>query len=50
MVASDSDFGFVVIEPLTPAEVTELFEPRHPPSRSRTSAASCMAASGEPVR
>lgn len=25
MVASDSDFGFVVIEPLTPAEVAELF-------------------------
>lgn len=25
MVASDSDFGFVVIEPLSPAEVTELF-------------------------
>lgn len=25
MVASDSDFGFVVLEPLTPAEVTELF-------------------------
>ena len=30
MVASDSDFGFVVIEPLTPAEVTELFEAAAP--------------------
>ena len=25
LVASDSDFGFVVVEPLSPAEVTELF-------------------------
>lgn len=30
MVASDSDFGFVVVEPLTPAEVTELFEAAAP--------------------
>lgn len=30
MVASDSDFGFVVIEPLTPAEVTELFDAAAP--------------------
>jgi arsenite methyltransferase len=33
MVASDSDFGFVVIEPLTPAEVTELFEAAAPAFR-----------------
>ena len=30
MVASDSDFGFVVIEPLTPAEVAELFDAAAP--------------------
>lgn len=30
MVASDSDFGFVVIEPLTPLEVAELFEAAAP--------------------
>jgi len=30
MVASDSDFGFVVIEPLTPAEITELFDAAAP--------------------
>lgn len=30
MVASDSDFGFVVVEPLTPTEVTELFEAAGP--------------------
>jgi ubiquinone/menaquinone biosynthesis C-methylase UbiE len=30
MVASDSDFGFVVVEPLTSAEVTELFEAAAP--------------------
>lgn len=30
MVASDSDFGFVVIEPLTPAEATELFDAAAP--------------------
>ncbi|MGF1595724.1 MAG: methyltransferase domain-containing protein [Acidimicrobiales bacterium] len=33
MVASDSDFGFVVIEPLTPAEVTELFDAAAPAFR-----------------
>ena len=30
MVASDSDFGFVVIEPLAPAEITELFDAAAP--------------------
>ncbi|MCP5025112.1 MAG: methyltransferase domain-containing protein [Actinomycetia bacterium] len=30
MVASDSDFGFVVIEPLTPAEIAELFDAAAP--------------------
>lgn len=30
MVASDSDFGFVVIEPLAPTEVTELFDAAAP--------------------
>ncbi len=30
MVASDSDFGLVVIEPLSPAEATELFEAAAP--------------------
>ncbi|MDH3678562.1 MAG: methyltransferase domain-containing protein [Acidimicrobiia bacterium] len=30
MVASDSDFGFVVIEPLTPPEITELFDAAAP--------------------
>ena len=30
MVSSDSDFGFVVIEPLTPAEITELFDAAAP--------------------
>ena len=30
MVASDSDFGFVVVEPLTPAEITELFDAAAP--------------------
>ncbi len=33
MVASDSDFGFVVIEPLAPTEVTELFEAAAPAFR-----------------
>ncbi len=33
MVASDSDFGFVVIEPLDPTEVTELFEAAAPAFR-----------------
>ena len=33
MVASDSDFGFVVIEPLAPSEVTELFEAAAPAFR-----------------
>ncbi len=30
MVASDSDFGFVVVEPLEPSEITELFEAAAP--------------------
>ncbi len=30
LVASDSDFGFVVVSPLTPAEVAELFEAAAP--------------------
>jgi ubiquinone/menaquinone biosynthesis C-methylase UbiE len=30
MVASDSDFGFVVIEPLAPLEITELFDAAAP--------------------
>ena len=30
MVASDSDFGFVVVEPLTPIEITELFDAAAP--------------------
>ena len=33
MVASDSDFGFVVVEPLTPAEVAEVFEAAAPAFR-----------------
>lgn len=33
MVASDSDFGFVVVEPLTPAEVTEVFDAAAPAFR-----------------
>ncbi|MEO5898529.1 MAG: methyltransferase domain-containing protein [Ilumatobacteraceae bacterium] len=33
MVASDSDFGFVVVEPLLPTEVTELFEAAAPAFR-----------------
>lgn len=33
MVASDSDFGFVVIEPLDPTEVTELFAAAAPAFR-----------------
>jgi ubiquinone/menaquinone biosynthesis C-methylase UbiE len=33
MVASDSDFGFVVVEPLDPVEVTELFEAAAPAFR-----------------
>jgi ubiquinone/menaquinone biosynthesis C-methylase UbiE len=33
MVASDSDFGFVVIEPLDPAEVAELFQAAAPAFR-----------------
>ena len=33
MVASDSDFGFVVVAPLTPAETAELFEAAAPAFR-----------------
>ena len=33
MVASDSDFGFVVVEPLTPAEIVELFDAAAPAFR-----------------
>lgn len=33
IVASDSDFGFVVVEPLTPAEVAELFDAAAPAFR-----------------
>jgi ubiquinone/menaquinone biosynthesis C-methylase UbiE len=33
LVASDSDFGFVVVEPLTPVEVGELFEAAAPAFR-----------------
>jgi len=33
MVASDSDFGFVVVEPLTPSEIVELFDAASPAFR-----------------
>jgi SAM-dependent methyltransferase len=33
LVASDSDFGFVVVEPLSPAEVSEIFEAAGPAFR-----------------